>query len=349
MGFPRYPFCAKARRVSVRPPPALPYRHLVHRLRDPDEFGSALSGARLVADFFDRQALPTRVEQFQTPGWTLDFHEAHVKARICGPLAPGWGSLGLMRAPVEASWHGQAAGQGVLVWTPPGESLDGFIAPGFTSLAVNVPVAVWEQCRVLAGVERPAFGGVIALTLPPPLYFRIERQLRSIRHLLRTAGASPKLGLAAARAAADFATQMVTLAWELAALAPLEGDSLRNRRRIVRRAEDWMRAHLGEPFRIPDVCLALRVSRRELEYAFRTVFDQSPRDFLQTLRLNAIHRTLCRADAAGLSLFDLAFAHGMTHPSRFAAHYRALFGESPSETQKARRSGEMAIVNGGQP
>ena len=76
---------------------------------------------------------------------------------------------------------------------------------------------------------------------------------------------------------------------------------------------------------------ALRVSRRELEYAFRTVFDQSPRDFLHLLRLNAVRRAL-RRGAPGDTILRVLLDHGFTHPGRFAADYRAIFGEQPSET-----------------
>lgn len=303
----------------------------MHRLSDPEQFGIAISGAHLAADFLAPQKAPTLVEQFQTPGWTLDFHEAHVKARVFAPLPSGWASLGLMRSPAASSWHGFAARQGALMCIPPGEAIDGCITPGFACLAVNVPGTVWERCRLLAGIGRSAFGSVAAFHLPPPLYTRIERHLRATRHLLRTATTSPHLAAFAARDAADFAAHMVTSAWELSATAEPRRDSLRNRTRLARRAETWMRDHLAVPMRISDVCLALRVSRRELEYAFRTAFDHSPRDFLQALRLNAIRHALRRAEAP---LIQVALDHGVTHLSRFAAQYRGLFGERPSGTMR---------------
>ena len=88
------------------------------------------------------------------------------------------------------------------------------------------------------------------------------------------------------------------------------------------------------PVQIPDVCTALKVSRRELEYAFRSTFDQSPRDFLQALRLNAIRRELLRCDTP---IIDVAYQHGMTHLGRFAASYRQLSGEKPSQTARSVR------------
>jgi len=89
---------------------------------------------------------------------------------------------------------------------------------------------------------------------------------------------------------------------------------------------------------IPDLCLALNVSRRELEYAFRATFDVSPWDYFQKLRLNAVYRDLRRSPAK-LSGYvtEIAMTHGITHLGRFSAQYRELFGERPSET--LRRNG----------
>lgn len=303
----------------------------MHHLREPEEFGLAVSGASLAADFLAPQKLPTRVEQFQAPTWALDFHEAHVKARIAGPLPPGWVSFGLMRSPAPSSWYGQTTGAGVLVCTPPGSGIDGRITPGFTCTSLNVPVAVWEQCREVAGQSGRQMGSGAVLHLPPALFAEIERQIEGSRRALRqnTAGAATE--------AAALTREIIIRAWELLdENEPERTQSYRNRARLVRHAEQWMRDHLAAPIHIPDACTALRVSRRELEYAFRTVLDESPRDYLQSLRLNAIRRALIRSGER-LNLTDIALTHGITHASRFSAQYRALFGEYPSETQKAAR------------
>lgn len=320
--------------MANRPQNAPPFRHLIHRLSDPEQFGIALSGVCLSADFLAPNKVPTQVEQFQAPGWSLDFHEAHVKARLFGPLPPGWASLGLVRGLATSSWYGRAAGQGALLCNPPGEPIDGCITPGFSCMAVNVPVQVWEQCRALAGGEHPGFDGFAAFHLPPPLYACIERRLEFTLRQLRTASATPHLSAFAARDAAEFSTSMATVAWEISANPRPRRDSFRNRARLARRAETWMRDHIAQSVQIPEVCQAMGVSRRELEYAFRSCFDQSPRDYLQALRLNAIRLSLRHAAAP---IIDVALDHGVTHLGRFAAQYRALFGESPSETLRRAR------------
>lgn len=305
----------------------------MHRLCDPAEFGRAVSGATLATDFLAPQSMPTIIEQFQSPGWALDFHQAHVKARVRGPLKDGWVSLGLMMVCGESTFHGFAADQGVLICNPPGEGIDGRITPGFACTSVNVPLPLWEECRRLAGVDRADFGGVMAHRLPAAVYRRVERRLQSVRAQLRAAN-TPDTTRQATREAVELTRELATLAWRTTTgRKEPENHSPRNRARLARRAEDWMRAHLSEAVQVTDACLALRVSRRELEYAFRGCFDTGPKDFLQVLRLNAVRRAL-QGGADGKSVSRVALDHGITHFGRFAAHYRTLFQENPSETRR---------------
>jgi transcriptional regulator GlxA family with amidase domain len=157
--------------------------------------------------------------------------------------------------------------------------------------------------------------------------------MNNTRQRLRGAATSSRLSILAAREASSFATQMAIIAWELSATGAAPRDSVRNRARLARRAEGWMRDHLAEPITIPDICLAMRVSRRELEYAFRNEFDESPRSCLEALRLNSIRRALQTDDDHTKPLGRIAVDHGMTHLGRFAARYRTMYGEAPSQTR----------------
>ncbi len=331
--FAGYPVCAQCK-VPDRLFTELPLRHLLHRLREPEDFGVAVSGAQLKADFLSPQALPAVVEQFQTPAWALDFYEAHVKARLLGTLPQGWASIALIRSPADSSWYGVPSTRGTLVCTPPGEPIDGRITPGFRCLSVGVPPAVWARCQALAGVERGGFRGGTTHRLAGAACEQIEHQLLALRGLLRHTGSTASIARQTRLEAIGIVTHLFTLAWELHGKGTpgLPAPSLRNRARLARRAEDWMRQHLGEAVQVPDVCEAMGVSRRELEYAFRTTFDQSPRGYLQALRLNAIHRELQCARQGQDTVIRVALDHGITHLSRFAAHYRSLFGESPGAT-----------------
>lgn len=57
--------------------------------------------------------------------------------------------------------------------------------------------------------------------------------------------------------------------------------------------------------------------------------------FLKTCRLNAVRRALKAADSRTETVAAVAVCWGFTHPGEFAADYRRLFGELPSETLNA--------------
>ncbi len=313
------------------PLPASAFHHSRRIITEPEGFGDAVSGANLAVDFQRRQECPSTVEQFQSPGWAFDFGEAHARTRVRGVVLGGWASLCLIRGPGGSKWNAQPAEPGSIAFLPPGEDMDGRTAAGFSWLTMAVPPSVWAQCQALAGAWGERFSGLSTHRLPSPLFGQIERRHRAARQLLQDSLDRPHLAPAAVREAASLATSCFTTVCEMAMRAQPLRASLRNRARLARRADAWLRDRLVDHVQVPDLCLALRVSRRELEYAFRNVFDQSPRDYLQMLRLNAVRRAL---RSSSVPLAQVALDHGITHFGRFAAQYRALFGERPSETRR---------------
>lgn len=314
-----------------------PYQHLKHTLSDPEEFAAAVSGADLQAEFFRAPDGSTFVEQFQSMEWALDFYDAKVKARIIGTSPPGWGSIALMRNEAPSRWYGMPSQRGLLVFTPPGEAIDGCIVPGFQGVSIHVSPEIWERCRRLASndpEEVPSRGNRLGTVrvLPPRSFDEIDSRLLSLRDLLSNANQSGSSVVASSTANQLF-TELLTLAWEHQEMAEIhprrEQQSPRNRARLARQAEDWLRAHLHESISISDLCLAFRVSRREMEYAFRQAFDLSPHDRLRVLRLNAVYNALRRTSPDRGEVTRIAMEHGITHLGRFAAQYRNLFGELP--------------------
>jgi AraC family ethanolamine operon transcriptional activator len=104
-----------------------------------------------------------------------------------------------------------------------------------------------------------------------------------------------------------------------------------NRARLVRRAEEFMRAHLGDPLSILDLCRELDVSERTLHYAFQEVRGLSPMAYLKACRLHAVRQELKTA-AGTTTVREIAQRWGFGHSGEFAADYRRQFGELPSQT-----------------
>lgn len=107
------------------------------------------------------------------------------------------------------------------------------------------------------------------------------------------------------------------------------------RQRVVREARRYMNQHADEPINVPDLCQAIHVSRRTLQYSFQDVLRMSPVTYLRALRLNGVRRDLKRGGDEPVA--DRAARWGFWHLSRFAADYRHLFGELPSETLRQVR------------
>lgn len=106
---------------------------------------------------------------------------------------------------------------------------------------------------------------------------------------------------------------------------------------LVKRCQELINASGDTPLSILDLCEQLRVSRRTLQYSFQAVTGMRPVEYLRNLRLNAVRRRLNATSISTHNVGDIAVSLGFCHLSHFAAHYRELFGESPSETPRAMR------------
>lgn len=101
--------------------------------------------------------------------------------------------------------------------------------------------------------------------------------------------------------------------------------------RLVRRARALIGDHHSEPLTVGDIAEALGVSVRSLQECFRRELDCTPTAYLRACRLDTVHRVLCAAGPR-TSVTDVAVRSGFVHMGRFAAEYRARFGEFPSAT-----------------
>ena len=104
------------------------------------------------------------------------------------------------------------------------------------------------------------------------------------------------------------------------------------RRQIVGRAEAFFRRHLGEPVSITRLSAVAGVSERSLRNAFYDVYSTGPKRYLRLWQLHQVRRALRSPKCAEHTVTDVATFHGFFELGRFAGEYKALFGESPSET-----------------
>jgi AraC-like DNA-binding protein len=103
--------------------------------------------------------------------------------------------------------------------------------------------------------------------------------------------------------------------------------------RVIRRVVELINSAPDTAFTVADLAVFAGVSERALHTAFRRQFGVAPMSYVRRRRLEQAHDELLQlAPGNGARVTDVALRHGFTHPGRFAAVYRARFGEPPSAT-----------------
>ena len=121
-------------------------------------------------------------------------------------------------------------------------------------------------------------------------------------------------------------------------------------RRIVADMERLIRQDLSVWHKTTELAKQLGVSVRTLQSATQAICGISPHRYSRILRLWSVRKQL-RSGPAQRSVKACAIAHGFWHLSEFAASYRAVFGELPSETlhRAARETSSSGNVRSGFP
>lgn len=260
--------------------------------------------------------------------------------RIRGSMPPGMIALGVLTAETGKSvqW-GLDVAPGDLTLFPEGCELDGYYRHGERNHVV-VAAPARDVLNLLA-VAHPRL-----LPLPlHPMRFRLapsqsERCIELIRKTLVV------LNRAYIRRPSDFYAGAFALSLLGSLFDLLERPGVEDRAlsaasdaRLIRRMEDLLCAHEGEPLSVPELCQKLSVTRRTLERASRRLLDMSPAQYLLLMRLCAVRQELLGEEE---TVSGAATKHGFYELGRFSSRYRELFGELPSQTLFARRKAKTA-------
>lgn len=118
----------------------------------------------------------------------------------------------------------------------------------------------------------------------------------------------------------------------LHALPPVRENPVRSYPSLVREVERYLDERASRPIHISEICSTLNVSRRALHRAFDDVLGIGPVAFFRRKRLHAAFSALQQASGPDASVTAIAMEHGFTELGHFSQAYRALFGETPSQT-----------------
>ena len=107
--------------------------------------------------------------------------------------------------------------------------------------------------------------------------------------------------------------------------------------RDVKRAIDYMEAHLGEASGLAEIVAGSGVPGRTLLKHFREFKQTSPMRYLRAARFERVRKAL-RDDAVAENITEIACRWGFCHMGRLSVEYHRRFAETPSETLRRRRS-----------
>jgi len=105
-----------------------------------------------------------------------------------------------------------------------------------------------------------------------------------------------------------------------------------SRSRALKKALEYIHCTEGQVILIAQLCKEACCSLSTLERAFHEHFGVGPKQYLTAARMCSARSTLLDS-ADSRPITDIAAELGFWHMSKFAANYRKLFGELPSQTR----------------
>ena len=105
----------------------------------------------------------------------------------------------------------------------------------------------------------------------------------------------------------------------------------------VRRAQQYIGAHLDDAMTVGDVAAAAGVTHRTLYKHFHDTRGTSPMRYARDCRFAEVREALLQACPQD-SVTTIAVQWGFCHLGRFSVEYRKRYGELPSETLRRPRA-----------
>lgn len=273
-----------------------------------------------------------------TPGLSLVEFDYGMAVRLAADPLPGYVAVclpltGSMTARHQGRRLDACAGRSALVGTPASELvMDWDEALRLLVLRIDLGALRSLAARLVTDQpEEPDLRFDPAMDAPQ-IAAAVLGQARLMRQLLAGAGPEAVNPLVAAQLREQV---MCTLllgqpnSWTLALCYRPESAH----HSIVADAAELMRAHPGEPLTIEGVARTVGLSVRALHAGFCREFDRSPKQYLQSVRLERARADLAvAAPGGGVRVIDVAHRWGFSHPGRFASTYRNHYGEAPAAT-----------------
>jgi AraC-like DNA-binding protein len=233
--------------------------------------------------------------------------------------------------PHSITLNGESAGINDIAVLPPGREFVVASQGAHKWISHSVPVRMLHE----AGLSQAQVHGLgAAASLIPARPDVVRRLIATATNAMELAHDSPLP--ADARRFDEIAQGLLVdlLAAVVRNDTPASSCRTRSFDRVVSQALAFLRAHDGQDLHVKPLCRAINVAERSLLRAFHKLVGVGPTQYMKLHRLNQVHHALRAADYGEATVTAILTTCGITELGRFAGIYKALFGESPSETLK---------------
>ena len=255
----------------------------------------------------------------------------HVEQRGATPEKTRTFALTHTRCP-EMRWFGHSVGSGALLAFPTPGEIEVFSRPGFSVSTFSIDMDALAEFAERHGGPSPEdvlIPTEAVIPIPAQLLKRLRRQLLTV-----TSIADGRNGVL--NPAAGFQWRLFSILLEVfrSLGAPRQIHQPVPARRVFENIVDLVNSRAESHLCLADLCTAGQISERTLHNLFRKEFGLTPKAYVKGQRLFRVHRELWHASSSGTSVSEIASYWGFWHMGQFAADYRKMFGELPSETLK---------------
>ena len=316
---------------------------LTGRFRDLDELSAAAADWDL--DFVQLEAgsSPSDLTQVLTPGLAIQrfrFGRSYLQRGASSPTMRTFGFLAPDVQNVRMFGKDLTASDMAIFRT--GGEFESLSPPGFEGLSISIDAALLEESFEAVGMSLDSDCTAVGSGLlrgDPGILQRVRRRATLILDEMDDRRDVP----ARSELLEELNFQLpidLALAIQSADGEPRQADS-RTRDFAFRRAVSFINDHPDESISVRGLCQEVGVGWTTLVQAFREHFGVTPKAYIRAVRLHGARRGLLEATSEEL-VADVANRRGFWHMGQFAADYKRLFGELPSDSKErglARGSG----------
>jgi AraC family ethanolamine operon transcriptional activator len=237
----------------------------------------------------------------------------------------------------ESTLNGKVLRRNAFAIMPPGCEFSLSELDAHRWMSIAVPSHLVTGCGDVANSDRGSESMDCRVTRAQP---GIANRLAAlILEIFGAAGANPtfETGPAARSASEELLRLALPVFGQPLAVEPsATGRPRVPRQTIIDCAMALIESADGDPVSVSKMAAAAGVSERTLRNAFNEYFGMGPVRYFELRQIYQVHRGLSEVEPGSATVTDVLARNGVWQWGRFAARYRQVFGEQPSETLRAK-------------